>query len=276
MFGALVVYSADVDAFSHKEVKLLEELATDILTGLRHIRTIEENKKAETSLRKSEEQLLQAQKIAHIGSWANDFNTGEQNWSKEIYNIFELDESEVISQDTLLSIVHPEDRESLKTHQNDLLNRRKEYKMEYRLRFLDNRIKYVYEQCEIIYDEQWRPIRSLSTIQDVTKDKEMERTLLENERADTVTRTLRQVAHDFNNILQSVAGFAELARERKNDPDAVERYVKNIINGTGTLAIRVKDLQELTDPIKSTEIHHREISLNQVVRKAVSLSASTR
>jgi PAS domain S-box-containing protein len=276
VFGALVVYSADVDAFSHKEVKLLEELATDILTGLRHIRTIEENKKAETSLRKSEEQLLQAQKIAHIGSWANDFNTGEQNWSKEIYNIFELDESEVISQDTLLAIVHPEDRESLKTHQNDLLNRRKEYNMEYRLRFLDNRIKYVYEQCEIIYDAQWRPIRSLSTIQDVTKDKEMERTLIENERADTVTRTLRQVAHDFNNILQSVAGFAELARERKNDPDAVERYVKNIINGTGTLAIRVKDLQELTDPIKSTEIHHREISLNQVVRKAVSLSASTR
>ena len=42
---------------------------------MRHIRAIEENKKAENSLRKSEEQLLQAQKIAHIGSWANDFNT---------------------------------------------------------------------------------------------------------------------------------------------------------------------------------------------------------
>ena len=53
-----------------------------------------ERKKAEEKLRRSEERLAEAQKIAHIGNWEWDMAANEVWWSDETYRIFGLKRQE--------------------------------------------------------------------------------------------------------------------------------------------------------------------------------------
>ena len=65
-------------------------------------------------LRKSEAGLAEAQRIAHVGSWEHDIETGQGSWSDESYAIMEmLEPGTPITYPSFLSCVHPEDHLSL-------------------------------------------------------------------------------------------------------------------------------------------------------------------
>jgi diguanylate cyclase (GGDEF)-like protein/PAS domain S-box-containing protein len=65
-------------------------------------------------IRRREQQLSEAQKITHLGSWEWDATTGQVGWSDELYRICGLEPEQVpASLASFLALVHPGDRESL-------------------------------------------------------------------------------------------------------------------------------------------------------------------
>lgn len=87
-FGALTIYATTPDAFTTEVVELLTSLADDLALG---ITTLRARAAAEESLRRSERNLAEAQRIAHLGSWTLDPRTGVATWSSEMYGILGLD-----------------------------------------------------------------------------------------------------------------------------------------------------------------------------------------
>lgn len=63
--------------------------------------------------------------------------------------------------------------------------------------------------------------------EDTTREKEMQNRLLFSERMDAVGQLAGGVAHDFNNQLTSILGYAELLLMKLDDSE-LERYVKSI------------------------------------------------
>ena len=59
---------------------------------------IGERQQAEKALQESESRLGEAQKLAGLGYWHFDVQTGEVNWSEEVYNIYRLSPSEFTPQ----------------------------------------------------------------------------------------------------------------------------------------------------------------------------------
>jgi len=55
--GALAIYAGEPDAFDDEEVKLLEEMASDVSFGIKSLRMSEERKRAEDELRQRVEEL---------------------------------------------------------------------------------------------------------------------------------------------------------------------------------------------------------------------------
>src|SRR5258705_10617188 len=69
---------------------------------------IEDRKRAEEKLRRSESKLAEAQRISHVGHWERNTDGGEIICSLETYRIFGLPPQDAIR--NLEELIHPEDR----------------------------------------------------------------------------------------------------------------------------------------------------------------------
>src|SRR5439155_1090999 len=91
-------------------------------------------KEAEAALRASEASLAEAQRIAHLGSWEHDPNTGATRWSDEIYRILELAPRAVVpSYPAFLARIHPEDRAGVERAVQTARTEGRGYDHEYRV-----------------------------------------------------------------------------------------------------------------------------------------------
>ena len=130
----------------------------------------EEIRRNHEALQRSEAQLSEAQRIARIGSWALEFETGELFWSDEIFRIFEIDPLKFgASYDAFLDLVHPDDREKIDVAYTHSVSIRQPYEITHRLRMADGRIKHVQELGETFYADDGTTLRSIGTVQDVTE-----------------------------------------------------------------------------------------------------------
>lgn len=143
-------------------------------------------------LMRTQESLVDAQRIAGMGSWSLDLNSNHLEWSNEIFHIFEIDRQHFqASYEAFLEAIHPEDRDLVNQTYLNSVESKTEYELQHRLQMKDGRIKYVLERGKTYYDSEGQPERSVGTIQDVT-----ERVLAE--------QRLRQWAKVFENTIEGV------------------------------------------------------------------------
>ncbi len=104
---------------------------------------VEDRKRAEEAVRRSEAYLAEAQKLSHTGSFGWNVSTDVHFWSDETFRIFEFDPSATVSLPTILERVHPQDVPSVDmaiaaAHRAEGIN------LEFRLLMPDGRIKYLH------------------------------------------------------------------------------------------------------------------------------------
>lgn len=113
--------------------------------------------------------LSESQRIANIGSWELNVDTGELWWSDEVYRIFGIDKEYFdASYDAFLKAIHPEDVDFVNKSYTDSLVNKQRYEITHRLLLPDGEIKYVEERCKSYFDEKGQPVSSIGTIRDVT------------------------------------------------------------------------------------------------------------
>lgn len=114
--------------------------------------------------------LIEAQRVAKVGSWELDIVTMQLHWSRETYRIFEVDPKEFfVTYETFLDLVYPEDRAAVDRAYADSLAMRRPYEITHRVQLPSGATKWVTERCETTFDEAGRALRSVGTVQDVTE-----------------------------------------------------------------------------------------------------------
>lgn len=154
-----------------------------LLTGfISVISDVTDRERAARALKRSESNLVEAQRVAQLGSWELDLVDNRLWWSDQVYRIFGIDRERFgASYEAFLNATHPDDREWVNQAFRDSLDRGEPYDIVHRLLLPDGRIRYVNERCKTDYDETGRPVRSLGTVQDITERYEIEEALRENE-----------------------------------------------------------------------------------------------
>jgi PAS domain S-box-containing protein len=145
---------------------------------------VTERKRAEETLRESEERLKRTQEIAHLGSWELDLVNDRLSWSDEAYRIFGLAPQEFkATYEAFLETVHSDDRAAVDAaYSGSLREGRDTYEIEHRIvRRSTGEIRIVHEKCEHVRDASGRTVRSVGMVHDITERKHTEAELRRSE-----------------------------------------------------------------------------------------------
>lgn len=264
------------------EKKVLEKTAKLERNNQLLIEDITKRKEVEEELRKSESNLTEAQKIAHLGSWEFDLKNRKFNWSEEVYRIFGIDTEKFnVTYETFLDMIHPDDRELIDRMYNDSEENCKPYDIIHRIiRQSDGEVRYVHKIGKHIKDKNNKVIRSFGTIHDISEQKQMQ------EEKDTLESQLRQaqkmeavgtlaggIAHDFNNILSPIIGFTELAMM---DPSIKDSQTIKLLAKIYNASLRAKELvKQILSFSRQSEMKLQPIQPRLVIKEALKLLRSS-
>ncbi len=143
---------------------------------------VTDRKRFEQALTRSEQQLMEAQRIAHLGSWEYDFATKELTCSEETLRIYGLDVGHrAPGVAELLARVAPDDRSLIRRSCRDALSARSRIDLTHQTLASDGMLRYIHLCGETHYSDDGTPLRLAGTVQDVTTSVLQEKQLKESE-----------------------------------------------------------------------------------------------
>ncbi len=129
-----------------------------------------ERTRLEEGLRRSERNLAEAQRVAHIGSWEWDLVTGLAQRSDELHRIFGVEPGTIPgTTDAFLACVHPDDQARVEASERAAISDGGQHALDYRVVRPDGTVRLVHEQGETIRDASGHPVQMVGTVQDITE-----------------------------------------------------------------------------------------------------------
>ena len=242
---------------------------------------IEDRKRAEEELQRSEALLAEAQRITLTGSFSWRLDTDEITFSEQVYRIFEFDQDSPVTLAQIASRQHPEDIPLL-SEKIDLARRGiTNHDYEIRLQMPDGRIKYLRTSAYRARDRHGRP-EYIGAIQDVTQrrasEEELSRARSELSRVSKFASLgvmTASIAHEINQPLSGIITNAGtclrmLTLDPPNVEGARETARRTIRDGNraSDVITRLRALFSKKDTIAE------QVNLNDATKEVIALSWS--
>jgi PAS domain S-box-containing protein len=126
--------------------------------------------------------LLEAQRLANLGSWSWDLVTNKVSWSDGLFEIYGLARDRFQGTfSEFIGFVHPDDREQVQASVVGALKSGRDFGHEERIVRPDGSIRHLHSVGEVIRDNEGAAIRLLGVCLDVTERKRAESALHESE-----------------------------------------------------------------------------------------------
>jgi PAS domain S-box-containing protein len=160
---------------------------------LRH--TIDQKNELAAANEKQRHQLIDAQRIAKLGSWAWDLETGLVTWSPQLHEIYGVKEGMFAGTvEDFISRLHPDDRDSVAATIKSSLDAGTRFNSHERIIRPDGEIRHLESYGEVIRNSDGEAMQMLGICQDVTSQKTADDALRESEEQ---IRRLVNGIHDY-------------------------------------------------------------------------------
>jgi PAS domain S-box-containing protein len=239
---------------------------------------IEDRKRAEDALRRSEAYLTEAQRLSQTGSFGWNVESGEIRWSEEAFRIFEYDPNSVPTIDMVIARTHPDDRGFVGRLIERVTRNRDNWEVEHRLLMPEGSVKHVHVVAHPLGNALGQ-LEYVGALMDVTAEKRSQEALHQAQaelahvtRVTTLGELTASIAHEVNQPLAAIitngeASLRWLSNESPNLEEArgaVERMIRDG-NRAGEVIQRLRALTQKTDP------QNAPLDINDVINDVVGL-----
>ena len=145
-------------------------------------RDVSDMKRAEEALNQQRRHLVNAQALAHLGSWEWDIANQTILWSDELYRIFGHEPGSLTpTYDTFLAALLPDDHDLVLAAINDALRGTAPFDIEYRIVCPNSDVHVVHARGEVHRGTTGHPLSMAGTVLDITERKKIEQALRSSE-----------------------------------------------------------------------------------------------
>ncbi|HUM05128.1 MAG TPA: PAS domain-containing protein [Terriglobales bacterium] len=242
---------------------------------------IEDRKRAEEALRRSEGYLAEAQRLSRTGSFGWNVFTGELFWSEESFRIFGYDRSIKPTLQLVLQRVHPDDLVFVQERVRRVSEEGKDWNLEHRLLMPGGAVRHLHVMARASRDESGN-LEFIGAVMDVTTTKRAEDEL-HRARADlahvarvtTLGELTASIAHEVNQPVAAMkinanAGLRWLATQ---PPDLGE--ARQALGGIIEEATRAREVIDRIRALASKAPPRNDrLDVNDIVRDVIALTRS--
>lgn len=235
----------------------------------------------EAEILRREQQLSEAEALAHMGHWHWNIGTSAIEWSPELYNIFGVSQDDFTpTMDGVNALVHRRDLGRLYQAFQRAIIQQNDYDMDFRIIRPDGdaRVIRCEGRCEL--DGEGDVVALYGIMQDITAQKEHEKDLREaKEQAEAAyaskSRFLANMSHELRTPLNAIIGFSDLMDKQILGPLGNEKYLDYVrsIHDSGThLLDLITDILDMSKiEAGKYELAVQDVNLSDIVRASVQM-----
>lgn len=240
---------------------------------------IEDRKRTQEDVRRSEAFLAEAQRLTSSGSFSWLVATDEITWSEELYRIYEFDPGIKITLEVIRTRVHPEDLTLYEKMIEQARNGSEDFEWHYRLLMPDQSIKYMHAVAQATRDPSGQ-LEYIAAVRDITarrvSDEALDKArsqLAQVTRVMTLGALTASIAHEVNQPLSGIITNAStcvkmLDAEPPNVDGARETATRTIRDGRRAADVITRLRALFTHKDAATE----SVDLNEATREVIALS----
>ena len=234
-------------------------------------------------LKKVNERLLEAQEVAHVGSWEWDIGADRIWWSDEMYRIYGIERGTPIGYETFLACLHPDDRPPVDAMVRQAMADGRPFDFEHRVMRADGTVRVLHAAGRVIVNSSWQPVRMVGIGHDITERREAEeaRALLIQEQArrqeaEESSRAKDQflaiLSHELRTPLNAALGWAHMLRELPRDSPATRNAVETIYRNLLVQSRLVSDIVDVSRIAKGAlTIEQAPVDLAAIINAAMDM-----
>jgi len=249
-------------------------------------RNIAVRQKTEEALQESERLLNEVGKIAKIGGWEMDLETGKAKWTQGTYDVVEIGHGQPIpGAEEHVGYYLPEYRPLVSEAMQALVEHNRALDYEAQAKTAKGNIIWVRAIGRALIEEG-RCIKAYGTLQDITDRKQAEQEIRELNRTLELRVSQRtaqlqeankeledfvySVSHDLRAPLRSVSGFAEIIdrRHKASLNEEGRHYFDNIVKASKQMGDLIDDLLKFSR-LGRKAIEPENVSLDDVFETAI-------
>jgi PAS domain S-box-containing protein len=210
--GIIVEYSSELERMTDVSTSFFMAMALAVIfTLVLHRGYRKAMEKADAEKRASEARFFETADMLPVGICEANRELVISFFNRSGYQLTGFTQGEFDSEHTILDLLHPDDRQQAFDNFTAILAGNHLPLHDYRIVRKDGKTLKVLLQCDHVYAEG-RIVGLRMCMIDVTEKKVLEEQYRQSQKMESVGLLAGGVAHDFNNILSAILGYASLMR----------------------------------------------------------------